>query len=225
MAILVNVNNSLNIMPSEGRIIISQFEDFDSKLLIVKEFFKDISVSNKIFVTTIDKTNAVIILPKDRDRFINYSQIVEIKNKAHKVVIDRILDLESGYEYFDCKIWDLLENYMYGQHIDAFSKYPKEDIYDAYLNRIETTKLENEMFRKKYIAFSFDEKVEYWSGNLFRQMRWQQESGLDPYAIYDLAWYMNIKITEPEFDKIIELVFSKHWKNIWDISEYRRRLV
>ena len=134
------------------------------------------------------------------------------------------MDLESGYEYFDCKIWDLSENYIYGQHIDAFSQNPKEDICEAYLNCIETTKSEKEIFRKKYLAFSFDEKVEYWSGNLFRQMRWQQESGLDPYAIYDLAWYMNIKITEPEFDKIIELVFSKHWKNIWDISEYRRRL-
>ena len=36
-----------------------------------------------------------------------------------------------------------------------------------------------------YPNFSFDTKAKYWSGVLHNQMRWQEESGLDPYAIYD----------------------------------------
>jgi hypothetical protein len=79
----------------------------------------------------------------------------------------------------------------------------------------------------EYPKFSFEEKVKFWSGNLHRQMRWQVESGLDPYAIYDEQWYKEVKITEPNIDLIMNEVFAKHWSSTggkWEKEEYYKRI-
>lgn len=81
----------------------------------------------------------------------------------------------------------------------------------------------NEFEKKEYPNFSFNEKVKYWSGVLYRQMRWQVESGLDPYAIYDSKWHEIIK-QEPEIDKIMDCVFDEYWKGEWDKSEFIKRI-
>ncbi len=80
---------------------------------------------------------------------------------------------------------------------------------------------------KEYPMFSFDEKVKFWSGNLHRQMRWQAESGLDPYAIYDLDWYKSVKEKEPYIDAIMNEVFDKYWSSTggeWSKEEYLKRI-
>jgi hypothetical protein len=66
---------------------------------------------------------------------------------------------------------------------------------------------------EEYPNYSFEEKVKFWSGTLHRQMRWQVESGLDPYAIYDEEWYKTVKITEPSIDSIMDEVFAKYWSS------------
>ncbi len=81
--------------------------------------------------------------------------------------------------------------------------------------------------KNEYPKFSFDEKVKFWSGALHQQMRWQVESGLDPYSIYDLNWYKLVKEREPNIDSIIDTVFEKYWSSTgaeWSKEEYLKRL-
>ncbi|MGB3947578.1 MAG: hypothetical protein WBM13_06320 [Bacteroidia bacterium] len=83
---------------------------------------------------------------------------------------------------------------------------------------------EDKFWKFTYSGFSFDEKVKHWSGTLFRQMRWQVESGLDPYAIYSLEWYNNVKKEERHFDEIMDVVFTKYWEDLWSKEEYLKRI-
>ncbi|RAV97975.1 hypothetical protein [Pseudochryseolinea flava] len=54
---------------------------------------------------------------------------------------------------------------------------------------------EDQFWISIYPSYSFDERVLHWSGSLHRRMRWQEESGYDPYAIYSKAWHMQAKVT------------------------------
>ena len=83
---------------------------------------------------------------------------------------------------------------------------------------------EDKFWKVTYPALSFDERVKHWSGVRFRQMRGQKESGLDPYAIYTKEWYQNVKRNEPDFDKIMNVVFSQYWKDAWSREEYLKRI-
>jgi hypothetical protein len=83
---------------------------------------------------------------------------------------------------------------------------------------------EQKFWAQTYPRFSFDERVAHWCGVLFRNMRWQAESGLDPYAIYSPEWYEDVKATEPAFDEIMNDVFSKFWKDVWSRDEYLKRI-
>ncbi len=83
---------------------------------------------------------------------------------------------------------------------------------------------EETFWQQKYPNFSFDEKVSHWSSVLHRKMRWQAESGLDPYAVYGKDWYQNTKRIEPMIDEIMDILFSEVWKNIWNKSEYMCRI-
>lgn len=77
-----------------------------------------------------------------------------------------------------------------------------------------------------YPNYTFQEKVSFWSGQLHRQMRWQVESGLDPYIIYSPEWYQSTKEFEPDFDKIMDEVFDKKWGTgaDWSKEEYLKRI-
>lgn len=100
-----------------------------------------------------------------------------------------------------------------------------------YLKEIEEEnarqEVRNESFEKSiYPNYSFQEKVKYWSGRLHQQMRWQAESGLDPYSIYTVEWYNSTKQFEFRFDEIMDEVFSKYWGTgaDWDKDEYLKRI-
>ena len=100
-----------------------------------------------------------------------------------------------------------------------------------YLKEIEEEndiqKKQNRNFEENiYPNYSFQEKVSYWSGELHQQMRWQAESGLDPYSIYSTKMYQSTKEFEPDFDKIMDEVFSKYWGTgaDWSKEEYLKRI-
>ena len=77
-----------------------------------------------------------------------------------------------------------------------------------------------------YPNYTFNEKVSFWSGRLHQQMRWSEEDGEDPYSIYTPEWYKSTKDFEPDFDKIMDEVFSKYWGTgaDWSREEYLKRI-
>ncbi len=79
---------------------------------------------------------------------------------------------------------------------------------------------------EKYLNYTFQEKVSFWSGELHQSMRWSVEDGEDPYSIYTLEWYKSTKEFEPDFDKIMDEVFEKKWGTgaDWSKEEYLKRI-
>lgn len=74
-----------------------------------------------------------------------------------------------------------------------------------------------------YPAYTFEERVTYWSGVLYQQMRWQEEEGLNPYDIYNLQWYEYVKNKEPDFDEIMDTIFTTCWNTSetnWSKEKY-----
>ncbi|MGG8495176.1 hypothetical protein ACQY1Q_02060 [Tenacibaculum sp. TC6] len=90
----------------------------------------------------------------------------------------------------------------------------------------ECLKKRPDLNKQSYINRTLIGKVNYWSGRLNQQMRWQVESGLDPYSIYTPEWYQSTKEFEPDFDKIMDEVFSKYWNTgvDWSKEEYLKRI-
>lgn len=84
---------------------------------------------------------------------------------------------------------------------------------------------EEEIFwSQQYPSFTKEEKIRYWSGSLHRQMRWQAESGLDPYDIYSLETLADIKKVENDFVEFLEIIFAAWWKGEWNELEIKKRL-
>lgn len=86
---------------------------------------------------------------------------------------------------------------------------------------------DDNFWKTKYPIFSSEEKIKFWSGSLHRDMRWQAESGLDPYAIYNVDWYNEVKKIEPDIDFIMDEIFNRYWSSTggqWDKEEYLKRI-
>ena len=75
-----------------------------------------------------------------------------------------------------------------------------------------------------YPAMNKEEKIAYWSDSINQQLRWQAESGLDPYAIFNPDWYANSLNKEPEFDEIIDVAFREFLSWEWSKQEYLKRI-
>jgi hypothetical protein len=67
-----------------------------------------------------------------------------------------------------------------------------------YKDRLRKYQLAKEEFWMKiYPAMSFSQKIDYWAASIHRQMRYNGESGLDPYAVFSPEDYQAWKSTEP----------------------------
>ncbi|WP_271785348.1 hypothetical protein [Aquimarina algiphila] len=110
---------------------------------------------------------------------------------------------------------------------EEFSKLSEEE--KSRLFDIEREESDNERLHFEkiiYPSYSLDEKVKFWAGELHQSMRWSEEDGEDPYAVYTADWYKSTKEFEPDFDKIMDEVFSKYWGTgaDWSKEEYLKRI-
>lgn len=68
---------------------------------------------------------------------------------------------------------------------------------------------QEDAWKAEYSRKTFTERVEYWSGEIYRNMRWQGESTGDEYSWLSPEWYQDIKTFEPEIDGILIEVTKK----------------
>lgn len=61
----------------------------------------------------------------------------------------------------------------------------------------------------EYAAMDFEARAAYWAGTMFRHMRWQSESDLDPCAGFDAEWLAHAKSREPDFDRMFEYILQR----------------
>lgn len=74
-----------------------------------------------------------------------------------------------------------------------------------------------------YKIKTHEEKVKYWAG-YDRAMRWQVESGLDPYSIFSKEWYDDLVRFEPNLNDLVFEAFEVYLKRDWSYQEYLRRI-
>ncbi|MGL4599359.1 MAG: hypothetical protein ACRCYO_17685 [Bacteroidia bacterium] len=81
--------------------------------------------------------------------------------------------------------------------------------------------------KENYQKLSDTERLGFWASNLHNAMRWQVESGYDPYAIFNKEWYEQAKGMESNIDLIMNEIFMNYWTTTgskWDREEYLKRI-
>lgn len=73
-------------------------------------------------------------------------------------------------------------------------------------------------WKKEYPRMKDDEKAKYWSGLLFRSMRSQEESGLNPYSIYTELALKDALKQEPRFIELLPLIY-RTWGGMFDADK------
>lgn len=74
-----------------------------------------------------------------------------------------------------------------------------------------------------YLEKTHEAKVKYWA-EYGRAMRWQVESGLDPYSIFSKQWYDDLVRFEPNLNALVQEAFEVYLKGDWSYQEYLRRV-
>lgn len=61
----------------------------------------------------------------------------------------------------------------------------------------------------EYKTLSEADRVDYWSGMIHQQFRWNEESGVDGYSLFSKDSYALWKEEEPDMDKLLPLIAQK----------------
>jgi hypothetical protein len=81
---------------------------------------------------------------------------------------------------------------------------------DKYKKRLEAFAAAKQKFwAEEYPKKTLDQKINYWSGSLHQQMRWNGESGFDEMAVFSKADYDLWKQHEPYIDSLLPAILEK----------------
>jgi len=218
------------ILESEGREITQKFIDFETKLVIVREKYRDLNgyAGYSYEYTTINPKNGDIIEIDERKNFIDYNEQIgeDVKSKI-KWKTKRVHGT-NGNERIEIKIFHPNEvEPLKSSYHSAFSKEshkPITELYKYLVKSREENRIQKEKALAEYLKKSYEDRVKYWSGNLHRQMRWNAESGFDEYTVFSKAWLDEVKKHEPLIERILDDVIKKYWKNYWDVRKIKEAL-
>lgn len=73
----------------------------------------------------------------------------------------------------------------------------------------EAVERQKNFMETEYKTLSEEDRVDYWSGMIRQQFRWNEESGVDGYAMFSKKSYLLWKEEEPEIDKLLPLIAKK----------------
>ena len=76
-------------------------------------------------------------------------------------------------------------------------------------------------WKEEYPSLPTTNKAEYWAGNLFRSMRWQEESNVSPYAIYNEIWLEESLKLDKNFISLLPEIYSI-WGGMFDAAKVDR---
>ena len=82
---------------------------------------------------------------------------------------------------------------------------------------------EQKFWRTEYAKKSREEKVKYWSGMFWHDMRWNGESGVDPMAVFSKTAYISWKNREPDFDELLPEILSIIKVSMGEFLEYTKK--
>jgi hypothetical protein len=93
--------------------------------------------------------------------------------------------------------------------VDAFHLAAGGDLIARYLAWQAERAREEAWWRDEYPRWSFEKRAEYWYERIWRQVRWQEEEGLDPYFMFTPERYAEWRVREPEIGRILDAVIDR----------------
>ncbi len=72
------------------------------------------------------------------------------------------------------------------------------------------------MTKEEYKTLNREERIDYWSGSLHQEMRWNAESGFDEYMVFSKKWLEEVQTIEPNIEELLKEIIEKKWKNYWN---------
>jgi len=82
---------------------------------------------------------------------------------------------------------------------------------------------EDNFWKRTYPQKTDNEKIKYWASTLYRNMRQQEESGLDAYAIYTITWLTDVLEKESDFLSMLPNIYNI-WGNMFDSNRVDRTI-
>ncbi len=222
-------HGSFTIEATAGKTIKHVFRDATTNLLIVEEETEGEGGLRRRFTTTVDPATGQIIPIEDRTSYIDYAdqRAVDEETKL-ELRSSRKVDTTTGAE-------TIYESLVKSDGAEAcrttrmaFTRSRLPTLLDDH-KRQEAQNAKNEQFwTTEYAAKDFPARAAHWAGTMFRHMRWQSESGLDPCAGFSREWYSDAKRREPDFDRMFDYILQRYEQELLyhDTSpaEIRRRV-
>lgn len=223
-------HGSFTIEPTEGKTIKDVFRDATTGLLIVEEETEGKRGFRRRFTTTVDPETGQIIPIEERKRRIDYAEERTLDEETKlELRSSRTVDATTGVETVYERLVKPNGAEARRTTRTAFTRSRLSTLLDDH-KREEAQRAERDRFwTTEYAAKDFAARAAYWAGTMFRHMRWQSESGLDPYAGFTREWFDDAKSREPDFDRMFEYILQRYEQELLyhDASpaEIRRRVV
>ena len=217
------------IEASEERTITDVFRDATTGLLIVEEHTEGKRGFRRKFITTVDPESGQLIPIEERESRIDYAEtrVLDAETKL-ELRCSRVVDRATGVETIHERLVAESGAEVNRRTRDAFARSTQGTLLDAhkYVREVEATR--ERFWATEYAAKDFAARAAYWAGLMFRHMRWQTESGLDPYAGFDRDWFEDAKRREPDFDRMFDYILQRYEQGFLDEdtspADIRRRV-
>lgn len=203
-------HGSFTIEATDGRTIKEVFRDLTTGLLIVREEEGE-GRSRRRFITTVDPETGQIIPIEERKHHIDYAE-QRVLDEGTKLELRsrRKIDATTGDETIDETLVTPDGVEVGRRERIAFFPSKLSTLLDDH-EREEAEKAKAELFwTTEYAAMDFEARAAHWAGLMFRHMRWQSESGLDPYAGFNREWFDEAKTREPDFDRMFDYILRRY---------------
>lgn len=70
-------------------------------------------------------------------------------------------------------------------------------------------KSQEDFWSNEYPKKTFEEKINYWSGSFYQQMRWDGGAGIDPLSGFSQKAYLRWKESEPNLEEMLPFILKK----------------
>lgn len=204
-------HGSFTIEATDGRTIKDVFRDAKTGLLIVEEEAEGKRGFRRQFTITVDPETGRIIPIEDRREHIDYADTCARDEQTNlELRSSRKVDKTTGAE----TIYERLvkpDGAEAGRTTRAaFARTEPSTLLDDHRRREAYKAKEERFWTTEYAAKDFAARADYWAATMFRHMRWQNESGLDPYAGFDREWFDYAKSREPDFDRMFDYLLERY---------------
>jgi hypothetical protein len=199
------------IEESEGRRITDVFRDATTGLLIVEEQTEGKRGFRRQYATTIDPETGQVIPIEERKGRIDYAEkrVLDAETEL-ELRCSRRVDATTGVETLDERLVAPSGAEVGRATHSAFTRVTRSTLLDDHKRRQAQKADEERFWTTEYAAKDFAARAAYWAGTMFRHMRWQTESGLDPCAGFDREWFDYAKSREPDFERMFDYILQRY---------------